>query len=266
MNKKAFLAGDTLIYVYSIIALAVIAVLFFFLFSYLTIEELSGIKARTYTLEENSPNIRAYNYLPYYLNTKFKVENKETSLIELIPLYCYDKNKERLSYIERASSILIGEGKINIWCDLIDSKCTDKSVSLIEGVRHLEIDQKNIAVITNKYADILNPVLFFLPFDKINVCIEAEFPLFNPEKIPEYVSSEKVFIDKVQKISEIKSKTILGISNNQDFYLISPTKHLWYYNVRDRLWCNLVEQNYQVCQKFSSEELIQCKGDYLCLQ
>ena len=174
MNKKGFLAGDVMVYIVSIAVLAVVALLFFGLFSYLKITQ----PEKPSSTEISSPKISVYEYLDYYLNTKIRIDEKETSLIELIPLYCFTLDEKTGSYVKKLSSYLLPvEIGVSIGCSL--NECKEI------------LDQGTIR----------NPTLIDLPSfsPKAHSCLLIETTNYKTDKLIESIYSSRIFEEKVKE-------------------------------------------------------------------
>ncbi len=263
MDKKAFLGGDILIWIYSLLILVFIGIVFSVLFVFsspdLSIKNYFN-KADINPLSKISPT---YDYINYYLYTKIRIDKRETSLSELIPIYCFNLDENYKEDIKRISAILSpDEVGINLWCDLKRTKCNRIIKYDDYGERLIDIDKENKLILST--GSLTQPNLLNLPGLNLNsnICLELEVKHFDKNKLITRINSEQEFERKVKEILKTDNE-ILGLNIN-DFYLLSQTKDLWYFN--ENMWCNLGQENYSKCQKFFSEEFIKCKGDYSCLE
>jgi hypothetical protein len=131
LNKKAFLAGDVTVMIYSIIALAGIAILFgglFFIYGAGNI--LSPAK---YDLQAVNPRVQTFETMKYYLDTKVSFDGKQLALNKAFPLYCFNKDYAFLEEIKSKTEALpIMFSKIDIFCVPQAVNCNEAELSLQE--------------------------------------------------------------------------------------------------------------------------------------
>ncbi len=278
MDKKAFLAGNTLVYVYSIISLAVIAILFSFLFLLLSADkEATNIfdvfKEKESILE--SSNIDLYETANYYLYTKVRVDKNETSLQELIALYCHNKNKNLLTYIQRISLSLLPERSyLNLYCLYGTNDCNNIKKGNYQPIITITSSEITLAGIKS-----INPgTILSLSLPALSSTDIACLDISQHKKEQSnsrYERNLKLYdknIDEIGRIPTPLSK-VAQITNENTFVdsigklssagevLLSQTKDLWIIN-EDGEWCNSVNTD---CSKgISINKLIECRGDYLC--
>lgn len=268
MNKKAFLAGDTLVYIYSIISLTIIAILFAFLFYSLQAGSFLGLnKEKNLNLSTINSNIDSYDNLNYFLNTKIRAKGKLTSLSELIPLYCYTNDKEIGNYIKNIGiNLFPRQLGITIGCSAKKEACPN----FVSKYGFLDISKFDKVPILQ--GSIYSPKIFDIPGLKYpsHYCVEIQngkHPT-DPHKDNfqiERISSDKLFEEKV-KAAEARVKEI-GLNRPDpegSTLLLSPAGDLWFFTRAD--WCNIIEDDCSKYINFKSEDLIKCKGDYLCLK
>lgn len=117
--------GDVTIMIYSIIALAVIAILFGGLFFVYGIGHI--LSPEKYNLQAVNPSIRTFETIRYYLDTKISLDGKELTLNKAFPLYCYNKDVALLEEIKTKTRKLSLESP-DIDITRIDLYCIDESI------------------------------------------------------------------------------------------------------------------------------------------
>jgi len=257
LNRKAFLAGDTLVYVYSILALTVIAVVFSIVFALATPEnKLKELLSREYTTEIVKPEIQVYDYINYYLNTNLKYEKKLVSLKELLPLYCYNQDENLKKYIQRITyNLLPKEIGVHTLCIDKNSKCEDLlGTSDSKGSRFIKSNNFFI-----QEGNLKNPKLITLYGFNKNICLEIESINILEDNFIEQTFSEKEFKNKIEAAENRVKETGLN-KESPSTTLLSPKGDLWFFTRKD--WCNINEDDCHKNKYISSEDLIKCNGDY----
>ena len=251
--------------------------LFSFLFYYLSAsEQTSFFKQKEINTIIYNPNIVSYDNLNYYLNTKIKVNRKETSLSELIPLYCDSKDKELLTYIQRISLSLLPERSyLKLSCLYNTYSCNSESFTKDKFLPIILITTSKVTPVGSVLLEPNNILNINLPSltNKNTICLDLgtyqkESPnlhykrnliLYN-NKIGEIGNIPVPLYKVAQSSSEKEFKENLNnIMSNTGEISLSPTKDLWINNENDE-WCNAVNTD---CSKgISKEKLIECNGDY----
>ncbi len=255
MNKKG-LIGNTIILQYSFILLAFVVIGFGLLFLIFSGSQyIPGVKTPGFGVNiDKIPQIKIYDAINYYLYTKIKIDGKDISLIELIPLYCFNLDGKAEENIKKMSLFLFPDIEgIHISCSL--KKCQKEDTWLGESlsiydpgfiqIGRVALSRKSVLVNLPKIPQKNQPCLL----------ISDEF---KSESFIDSTYSEKEFESKVKQKSLFK--------DSKTGFLISPSNSLWAYS--DDLWCNPLEQAgwFSDCAEgISAQELINCKGDYqLC--
>lgn len=287
MDKKAFfLFGDVLAYIYSLAALLIIGLLFLYLFASVTPEKLNP---KEYKLipEDGKVIEETFQRLGFYLYYNFIIDGKETSLNELIPLYCYNKDNSLLLKIQSLSLSLLPERSfLKIYCAKED-KCYGDLINK-DTTPIIEITTERRRNIGKVESIELNKLQLKLPSlsHKTTACLEfgvdklmdnsplSRFPRFfnsfntdedQLDKIPVPKSLPKSLQnnDKFKEgILNLKSEftyilTFKGEEIKEGVSILSPTKEIWLSKGDE--WCNPVKD---LCKtEISTEKLIECLGD-----
>ena len=251
MNKKGFLAGDVTVFIWSLISFAIIAAVFFAIFLFVQ------TPAPGETNLPAKPELKVYEFLDYYLNTKIRVNDKETSMLELIPLYCYNKNPEFAENIRKISFILFPVfTSRELGCINENVKCKnlpDSRNSL--GTRLVYSSAPNLLIFSevNSKETKMIEIPGFLENSK--ACLEISED-YDVAEFIDITYTENEFETKVKEKSSFK-----GLSDKKSF-LISPSRYIWRYN--DNVWCSVLDETdiYANCLKgISAPDLINCRGD-----
>ncbi len=251
LNKKGFLAGDVTVFIWSIIAFAIISAVFFAVFLFIRTPDPGE------TSIPEKPELKEYEFLDYYLSTKIMLNDKKTTMLEIIPLYCYNQDKELSETIRKISYILFPYlTSRELGCVNEDIKCTelpDEINSL--GTRMIYTRTPNLLIFSE--VNSRNTKMIEIPgfLEKSKACLEIS-ENYNVDEFIDITYTEKEFESKVKEKSSFKS-----LSDKKSF-LISPSGEIWRYN--NDLWCLVLEETdiYANCLKgISANDLISCNGD-----
>ncbi|MEK6936539.1 MAG: hypothetical protein AABW58_00540 [Nanoarchaeota archaeon] len=253
MNKKAIWAADLPVLIYATITLAVFAVIFSGVYVFV-------IQTESGETSGQIQQFKTYELLDYYLNTQVKVNNKETRLMELIPLYCLERKPDQLELIKKVSSILLlPETSRVLGCINNEIACKDIPNSFSSGKRHIYTEKNNILILS-EYPKTNLKIIEIPGFKDSKACLEVEKDNYDITLFVDSSFSEKDFESK------IKEKSAFQINQGKASFVISPSKDIWRYN--NKLWCNAITETDSSlnCKKgITSQELINCKGDFeLC--
>ena len=260
MNKNGALIGNSVVLYYAFIVLTFIIIIFSLVFIVLSGEFIPGTKTPGFFVdtEKNIPKIDYYDFLNYFLYTRINVDGKETNLLELIPLYCYEKKQEQAENIRQISQIffpyLTGRA-----LSCINEKITCKDIPNEVNSLGENLYFRNKGLILFNEISSFDLKRIEIPGFKENskACLEFEQKKYDPKRFIDIAYSEKEFEKKV------KEKSVFKNIPDKSSFLISPTKDIWRYN--NNMWCNALKEtdSFLNCQKgISTQDLINCKGDY----
>jgi len=250
LDKKGFLIGDVTVYTYSIIALVVISLAFYFLFYTFSakekVNEFLNIYQKEFNINSVNPKIELYETLTYFIYTRVIVDKKEASLVELIPLYCYNKDEKIKGYIEKISFYLLPKKYI------YGFDCEKKQETK-------EIDPLDITKV------IIGETEDKTEIKTINPISPEHISMILPSINKEQISLDLIYSLEIQENEKVETTFTQEDFNeklNSAYLLISPSKYLWV--KRENSWCEPINNNCQLF--FSDQELIKCNGDLLlCL-